>query len=515
MSMRKGLLLFLVLSLVGPFAGAQTISRSKERHVNGLILELLDNYEQSVLLYDSGAKRSFLGLFDDRDADIYCDFLENQRLGEVMSVSEYADYALGNVLNTIIEIQDVKKSRPRYTGGAWHWEVSFRKNVRYTDPNEIYFATSEFIEGGSFLLTMDVVYDETEDRCFIHSIEGKTDGKTFIPKGKFLVIQETPGSRDSLLINGKPASFNSFGQAIVYNGKVAPGNEDIFLKQKKLASTDRYDYVEYQFRSKNWRFRPHFSTTLGSAFNVVSTDNVVGYHSKAMEFGADLGVAIVHGKKIAIAFNIGAALSTSSLELEANNVNYSMELLDTDRRSYRRAYHILSATEGIKYQDWVVPVYFSVEAQLMRYVKILFDIGEKGYVHWKTQVTPYHVRGTVDGLSKKATYDDINQDFTRFMEPGSYARKKAYDLTTMARLGVEVKVYGPLCIYGKIGYEYGFTDFYSPSSEDASWLNESDGVYPIVYNALKSEEVATHSFIHCISLSRRALWLDAGLLIKF
>jgi hypothetical protein len=513
--MRKGLLLFLVLSLIGPLAEAQTMTRSKERHVNGLILELLEDYEQSVLLYDSGAKRSFLRLFDDREAGIYCDFLESQHLGEVVSISDYADYALGNVLNTMVEIQDVTKDRPRYTGGAWHWNVSFRKNVRYTDPHEIYFSSSEFIEGGCFLLTMDVVYDEAEDRCFIHSIEGKTDGKAFIPKGKFLVIQETPGSRDSLLVNGKHPSFNRFGQAIVNNGKVSPGNEDIFLKQKVLASTDRYDYVEYQFRSKNWRFRPRFATTLGSAFHVTSSDNVVSYHSHAMEYGADLGIAFIHGKRIAVSFNIGAALSTSSIELAANNINYSMEILDADRQSYRRSYHILTAIEGIKYQDWVVPAYFSIEAQLMRYVKLLLDIGGNGYVHWKTQINPYHVRGTVEGTSRKATYNDINQDFTRFMEPGSYARKRPYDFTAMARLGVDVKLYGPLFVYGKIGYEYGFKDIYSPSSEEASWMNEGDGIYPIVYNAVKDEEVATHSFIHCISLSRRALWLDAGLLIKF
>ena len=74
-----------------------------------------------------------------------------------------------------------------------------------------------------------------------------------------------------------------------------------------------------------------------------------------------------------------------------------------------------------------------------------------------------------------------------------------------------LKQYLFLCV--KFSYELGFTDVHK--SNENNYFNAADQVYPMVYSARLKENVATRSFMDCVSYKRQAMWLELGLMFKF
>lgn len=507
----KRYLAFILLLLLTVPAGAQSLTHGQERHINGLVLTLLENYEQESLALESGYTASFLDLFQSPDSPVWCDFMGSPDYGTTISASDYAAFATLGVRSAAITLKDVTKSRLRFQDGAWQTQVRVSKSQDFMDENEILFSSSEFYEGKDYDLTLTIVYDEEEDRCLIRSIDGAIDSDKQFPSGFYQVIQKNETTPEQLYASGKPVQFNSFGQAF-NTGKLSTRNDDVTLRQRKLLSNDRYELITYDLVPRYFRARLRYGFTLGDAYKVTSPVSFSSIKSKGSEMGLDLGVSIAHSGRTSFSFYTGAALSKSSLSMEVQGVNYSYEAADQMDNIYYRSYQIQSATETLQYQDIAVPLYLSVEAGLASFVRLTFDLGVKGYYNWKTEWSPYHVKATVTGNSKYDKFDRIDDDFTRFIDPGKYNRR-AYDLSVVGGLGLDFRIWRIIYIYGKASYEYGI--FESFSSSKTEWYNKDSGEFPIVYNSVAGEEVARRSFIQCISFSRRAFWLNVGLMFKF
>ena len=507
----KRYLAFILLSLLVVPAGAQIMTHGLERHINGLVLTLVETYEHESLALESGYTSSFLDLFQSPDSPVWCDYMGSPSYGKTISASDYADFAVTGVRSAAITLKDVTKSRFRFQDGAWQTQVHLLKSQDFMDENEILFSSSEFYEGKDYDLTMTVVYDETEDRCLIRSIEGVINSDKRFPTGFYQVVQKNETSEEQLYSSGKPLQFNSFGQAFS-TGKLSARNDDVSLRRKLLMSNDRYELITFDFVPRYFRARLRYGFTLGNAYKVTSPVSFSSIKSSGTEIGLDLGVAFAHLGRSSLSLFAGAALSNSSLSMEVQSVNYNYEAADEMDHTYERSYQIQLATEALQYQDIAVPLYVSLEAGLANFLRLTLDVGVKGYYNWKTQWTPYHVKASVSGSSKYDKFDAINDDFTRFIDPGKYNRR-VYDLSAVGSVGLDIRIWKIVYLFGKASYEYGI--FESFSSDNKDWYNKDTGEYPIVYNSVAREEVARRSFIQCISFSRRAFWLNTGLMFKF
>lgn len=509
MRMKKYLILIL-LSLFAVPSGAQIMTHGLQRHIYGQVITLVETYEQESLTLDGGSY-AFLSLFQSPSAPVFCDFMGSPDYGNTITAEQYAAYAATGVHSPAITLKDVVKDKLRYENGCWQIDVHLKKAQEFMDENEILFSSTEFYHGRDYDLTMTVAYDEAEDRCLIRSITGSMDSSRPFPTGFYQVIQKNETSVEPLYASGRPVEYNSFGQAF-NTDKLYSRNDDIVLRKRILGKGDRYEYVTYDFVPRMFRARLRYGFTLGNAYNIVSSQSFSEMKSKAWEAGLDLGVSIGHTGKASWALYTGFALSNSSVSIANRTTSYQYEAADATGYTYSRSYRILEATEGMAYQDMMVPLYLSLEAGLASFLRLTFDLGVKGYYNWKTTVTPYHVHATVSGLSSVDRYDEVNTDFSRFIDPGTYNRRP-YDLSAVGGAGLDIRLYSILYLFGKVSYEYGIFDSFS--SDQKMWIDEASGEFPLVYNPVVGEEVPRRSFIQCISFSRRALWLNAGVMLKF
>lgn len=508
--MKRYLILFLFSLLTVP-SGAQIMTHGLERRINGQILTLIENYEQESLALESGYTTSFLDLFVSPSAPVWCDYMGSPAYGTKVPASDYADYAAAGVRSAAITLKDISKGRLHFQDGMWQAEVHLSKSQEFMDGNEILFSSTEYYGGKDYELTLTVVYNEEEDRCQIRSIDGVVDSDKPFPSGFYQVIQKNETATEQLYASGQPLQYNSFGQAF-NTEKLTSRNDDVTLRKRVLSSNERYEYVTYDFVPRIFRARFRYGFTLGGAYHFTTSESFSSLESKASEMGLDLGVAIGHSGRTSWALYTGAALSNSSISIENRSVAYEYEAADAMGYTYQRAYRIQSAAEALQYQDIAVPLYLSMEAGLASFLRLTMDVGVKGYYNWKTSYTPYHVKATVSGRSKVDKFDDIDADFTRFIDPGKYNRR-VYDLSAVGSAGLDIRLYKILSVYGKVSYEYGI--FESFTSDNKYWISEDSGEFPLVYNPIVGEEVARRSFIKCISFSRRALWLNVGLMMKF
>ena len=138
----KRYLAFILLLLLTVPAGAQSLTHGQERHINGLVLTLLENYEQESLALESGYTASFLDLFQSPDSPVWCDFMGSPDYGTTISASDYAAFATLGVRSAAITLKDVTKSRLRFQDGAWQTQVRVSKSQDFMDENEILFSSS-------------------------------------------------------------------------------------------------------------------------------------------------------------------------------------------------------------------------------------------------------------------------------------------------------------------------------------------------------------------------------------
>ena len=132
------------LLLLPLFATAQTMSNSERRHVNTLVLDLLEEYERYASLYDEDARYYFTSLFADENVPVICDILGTPEFEESIPVSEYVRLMSAYSLITITKVRDVSKGKMRYDGKLWHIPVIFHKDLAYIDNNEFTFSVSDY-----------------------------------------------------------------------------------------------------------------------------------------------------------------------------------------------------------------------------------------------------------------------------------------------------------------------------------------------------------------------------------
>lgn len=525
--MRK-LLTIIPALLLSAWAGAQqvqTLSQKETHHINSLILNALDEYVRTASFAEPEDIKAFQRLFDTPDAScVFNDLPGTPGYRTEMSPREYSEQVTPDSGSLIkIEVSRVRKNDKFFQkGGRWHRRLTLDKYVMFID-NSVYsggeggvfFDTDKLLSDGkgTYPLEMDLVYDADKDRCLISSISLIGNGSSSaLDSGSFYVIlQPEPQFRAKTLYGNAPIVFNDYGQAFVPAvDQLQYDSDDYKLIPVTEAESRFYDVMSLSYRKlHHLRFKPRYSMTLGSAFGMGTVPSGVNFtqSSKATEFGLDFGFLFAKGSHSHSGLYIGAAYSSSMLDMRAENMEY-------DYLPQRR-YKIASATETLGFTDLMVPFYFETEFKLGKYVDLSLDLGAKFYINIDNRnAVPYRINGSVITASNTTDFDLSSAD-VGFLDPGSYA-KEPLDMSFFANLEFSVRLLKFMYLFASAGYEYGLQSLlpaYNPSEIKTYYATGgTNPVFPVAYGG--GTNLLFRSFVQSMAFHRQGIWLSFGLKFK-
>lgn len=526
MMKRFAALLLTALFFVPVSLSAQGLTNKERRHMNQLILNIVDEYERSSALYDSESIYTFRELFVSPDATVYCDLMGTANYQSPVTLKEYIqeanDHARGNLEVSILNVQ---KGEMAYADGYWMIPVTFQKEMSYSDENGVLFSAREYYGGQHYRITLNLRYSPEDGTCLIHSIEGRNNSSKTFPKGKFQVITQnhdlSPRNQvyaDKMTYEGRPLVYNSFGQAIV-SADFHPEIDDPDVAYEKilLSSSENYENVMYSFKQFKSRTKLRLGVAPIMAYSMKSSGNNVALsRSMAFEAGIDIGATFLAGNA-KVGVYTGAAISISNAKFsQKDTIRFSsQQILLQEGNMYNTqsvSYSIDSASESIAYKDIMIPLYFECEHRMGAAALFIWNFGAKAYIPLDTDPGDYQVKGTRTIGDKVTVMDGV---YDRFLYPVSYKRN-SFSLSAMANIGADINLINSgsfknrLLATVRAGYEYGITPVYVTNGGNRTY----DSKMLFVYDPNNRVDVASHSLISNITLRRHAVWLELGIKIK-
>ncbi len=524
---RFTVLLLTAMFLVPVSLSAQGLTNKERRHINQLILNIVDEYERSSALYDSESIYTFRELFVSPDATVYCDLMGTANYQSPITLKEYIqeanDHARGNLEISILNVQ---KGEMAYADGYWMIPVTFQKEMSYSDENGVLFSAREYYGGQHYRITLNLRYSPEDDTCLIHSIEGRMNSAKSFPIGKFQVIThnyELSGRNkvfaDRMTYQGLPLEYNSFGQAIV-SADFEPeiDDPDVSIQRIVLNSNENYENVMYSFKQFKSRAKLRLGVAPIMAYTMKSPSNNIDLsRSMAFEAGVDIGTTFLAGNA-KFGVYTGAAISISNAKFsQKDTVRFSsQQFFSPDGKVYSPqtvSYSVDSATESLGYKDLMIPLYFECEHPVGTSATVVWNFGVKAYMPLDTDPGTYSVKGTRT-IGDQTTVIDGSYD--KFIYPVSYNRS-TFSLSAMANLGVDINLIktgafkNRLLATVKAGYEHGIMPVYTTNGAGLKY-SKSNPLF--VYDPTNDCDVASHSLINNITLKRQAVWLELGIKIK-
>lgn len=504
---------------------AQPLTNKQRRQINAQVLYVIEEYERYASLGDDDAQYYFETLFTN-DAQIQSDMIGSPYFLKHISVEEYVEQFNPDFIKgyTLVTIGDVVKGELECVNDRWEIPVSFRKTLSYTDNNGYIFSIKDYYSR-DVDVTMRLVYDEAENRCYIASLDSYIDTDKRFPEGRFYIVNKSQDNTNrryrkhlsNLKFNGEPIEYSDLGYAYLSHGEFSLPNIDVAVSLDTLMKGSNYDVLYPKFEYNLLRLKPHCSWAPFTSY-IAHKDVGVDAKSSALELGLDLGVAVPFGQKCKIGFYVGAGLNMSNLNLSLRDTyDYTYNAFEYNEEDmvYKKKellYKITSASERVRYIDVCLPAYLDFEFLLNRNLLLTIDVGAKAYFNMSANVSsPYTIK-----------YDVVDDDSTTtntfspdsFILPVIYA-KKLFEFGAMANLGLNVDLHnGRLYWVIEAGYEQSFMDSYVPQT-----LPLMGGyVRPLLprYNDKKQIDgvVATRSLISGLSLRRNVIWLTTGLKFK-
>lgn len=506
---------------------SQELTNKERRHINQKILNVIDEYERTASLSDAEETYAFSDLFVSQDAMTYCDIMGAEGYLTQMSVKDYIKKASSlSDGNIEIEILNVRKGEMSYKDGCWIIPVSFLKTMSYWDKNGVLFSAREYYDNEPYNITLNLRYDPKDDTCLIQSVEGRFSSSKSFPQGKFKIITKNYDltgrnlayARD-MQYDGRPLQYNSFDQVIVpadFEPEVA--DPDVIAEQHIISSTDNYENVTYSFQLIKSRAKLRLGIAPVMAYSMKSVSSELS-RSMAFEVGADIGTTFLAGSS-KFGVYAGAALSMSNARFSLSErwnsvfetvIPEQMNSSGTPQYYYPQTvrYDIESATESLAFKDLMIPLYFECEHRIGTSVAIVWNLGVKGYVALDTDLGEFYVKGTRNDLPIEGVFDT-------FLDPVSYSRN-IFSLSAMANLGADVNLVKTGALKNrflatvKVGYEHGIMPVYATGGGNSSFVNSNPF---IVYDPATDKDIASHSLINDIKLTRQAIWLELGIKIK-
>lgn len=483
--MRKILSMF-IIAIFAITAFAQSPTPEQMYKMNADALKMVLEYKAQA---NMNKPRRFVRLFENEEIQIYNDLLglSNKKL---LSVHEYRTLMEKKALYPTIKIQNVKKNNVYQNKGLWMMDITFEKELTYTDNCGVLFSTDEYY-GEYHTIEMSLVWDDNLEACKIVKLRGKNNSNAKeLTDYKVIVSAENEKDQKrekNIRVNGRTLKFNSFSQCIIpANAEISYVNDDD-MKFELVQNETGCEVYSIAFNPMGMRLKPHYN--LGAIVPFGKSANGLSL-SKSMnhEFGVDLGYMIPTKGLFQMGFYAGVGFASSTTVFGMDTINYHYQAgaeADIDGDSYIRHYTIEHASQKLSMMDVTIPVYLDFNFHIHKIVSLYLDLGIKNYINISAELS--ELNGSYSSWGIYPQYSDLVLNHTtglsQFAAPGTTLPSQttssamdinSYSMDLLSALGVRVKLkdkqFFPLYFDFSIGYQHSLLAPY----KNANALTVSD-----------------------------------------
>ena len=444
--MKRSVLTFLaVLTSLGAFA-QQRLDLSERWLMNERLIDLVDTYERCSRFSSRSDGYTFQSLFRSPDSQVWCDYMAASDFGKMITVSEYVAQSRSLEDRSVL-ISNLSRQPFSYHDGRWHATIEFDKRIEYEDSLGFTFSTVSPLAGGDFHITLDCVWNKTEEEFRIDKLTGTENRGFTFPRGNFHIVQRKNEIDSRVLYDGKPLSFNDYGFVILPDGGTFDFDDDDYvLSYDTSPGSGRYDVFSFSVKAKKWRVRPRVSYL----FNPLKVNTIyTGYSptSMALEVGVDAGYALSLGKSLKLVLYPGIGFSHTWFGMGSAPVAGNQNVYYT---FFDRTYD-LSARESFTLDDFTVSAVASVEYNLSKTMTLAFDAGVKTYLNLNS----------TDSYTLKFTEPEDANLLSGYLNPNTIkigpqdGEPNFWTLSLLGKAGLDFLVSGGTYAFVHAGVEYG------------------------------------------------------------
>ena len=530
-TMRKILSVF-IIAIIATAAFAQSPTPEQTYKMNADALKMVLDYKAQA---NMNKPRRFVRLFANEDMQIYNDLL-GLSTQKTLSVKNYRTLMEKEALYPTIKVQNFRKNKIYKENGLWMMDITFEKELSYTDKCGVLFSTEEYY-GEYHTINMSLVWDENLQTCTIAKLSGKNNS-TVKALTDYKVIVASDDAKDqkrerNVRVDGRHLKFNSFSQCIIpANAEIEYVNDDD-MKFELVQNETGCEVYSIAYNPMSMRLKPHYNigvVPFGKSANGLSLSKSIHH-----EFGLDLGYMIPTNGLFQMGFYAGVGFASSSVVLGMDTIHYHYQAgseADIDGDSYTRHYTIERASQKLSMKDLTIPIYLDFNFHLHKIVSLYLDLGIKNYINLSANLSD--LTGTYSSWGVYPQYSDLVLDhttgLTQFAASGTALPAQTtsstmdingYSMDLLSALGVRVKLkdkqFFPLYFDFSIGYQHSLLAPY----KNANALTVSD----IQGNVSAQEAFSTYTVesgesllplsAFVSDLKRKMVTLNFGITYKF
>lgn len=530
-TMRKILSVF-IIAIIATAAFAQSPTPEQTYKMNADALKMVLDYKAQA---NMNKPRRFVRLFANEDMQIYNDLL-GLSTQKTLSVKNYRTLMEKEALYPTIKVQNFRKNKIYKENGLWMMDITFEKELSYTDKCGVLFSTEEYY-GEYHTINMSLVWDENLQTCTIAKLSGKNNS-TVKALTDYKVIVASDDAKDqkrerNVRVNGRHLKFNSFSQCIIpANAEIEYVNDDD-MKFELVQNETGCEVYSIAYNPMSMRLKPHYNigvVPFGKSANGLSLSKSIHH-----EFGLDLGYMIPTNGLFQMGFYAGVGFASSSVVLGMDTIHYHYQAgseADIDGDSYTRHYTIERASQKLSMKDLTIPIYLDFNFHLHKIVSLYLDLGIKNYINLSANLSD--LTGTYSSWGVYPQYSDLVLDhttgLTQFAASGTALPAQTtsstmdingYSMDLLSALGVRIKLkdkqFFPLYFDFSIGYQHSLLAPY----KNANALTVSD----IQGNVSAQEAFSTYTVesgesamplsAFVSDLKRKMVTLNFGITYKF
>lgn len=530
-TMRK-ILSVIIIAIIATAAFAQSPTPAQTYKMNADALKMVLDYKAQA---NMNKPRRFVRLFANEDMQIYNDLL-GLSTQKTLSVKNYRTLMEKEALYPTIKVQNFRKNNIYKENGLWMMDITFEKELSYTDKCGVLFSTEEYY-GEYHTINMSLVWDENLQTCTIAKLSGKNNS-TVKALTDYKVIVASDDAKDqkrerNVRVDGRHLKFNSFSQCIIpANAEIEYVNDDD-MKFELVQNETGCEVYSIAYNPMSMRLKPHYNigvVPFGKAANGLSLSKSIHH-----EFGLDLGYMIPTNGLFQMGFYAGVGFASSSVVLGMDTIHYHYQAgseADIDGDSYTRHYTIERASQKLSMKDLTIPIYLDFNFHLHKIVSLYLDLGIKNYINLSANLSD--LTGTYSSWGVYPQYSNLVLDHTtglnQFAASGTALPAQTtsstmdingYSMDLLSALGVRVKLkdkqFFPLYFDFSIGYQHSLLAPY----KNANALTVSD----IQGNVSAQEAFSTYTVesgesamplsAFVSELKRKMVTLNFGITYKF
>ena len=529
----KKILLLVVIAIVANLVYAQNPTPEQMYQMNEGALKMVLDYKAQA---NMNKPRRFVRLFESEDIQIYNDLL-GLSTKKQLTVKEYRTLMEKEALYPTIKIQNLKKNSVYQENGHWMMDISFEKELTYTDKCGVLFSTEEYY-GQYHTINMTLVWDDSLQVCSIVKLNGKNNSnvkKLDAYKVISAAVDEKEQKREeNIRVNGKPLKFNSFSQCIIPSNAELTYENDQDMKFDLVQNESGCEVYSIAYDPMSMRLKPHYNIGV-VPFGKKTTSGMAISKAIHHEVAVDLGYLAPSKGLFQWGIYVGVGFAASSAVFSIDSLDYHYQAgadADIDGDEYIRYYAMRDVTQQLQMKDLTVPVYVDLNFHVHDWVSVYVDLGIKNYLNLSATLS--NVSGTYSTWGVYPQYSDLLLDHTtglsqfvlqgtEFSTPSISTSPKMnmYSLDLLTAAGVRVKLkdkqFFPLFFDFSIGYQHSLLSPYKNAG--AHMLSEIQGNVD-AQKALSTYTTANGEAILPLTdfvsvLQRKMVTLNFGITYKF